>query len=110
MAKKSTSRKGASELWPGHFTVAHAVVALSLMLNVALTVVLIALAQTDIFDRPIAARGAEILCSEKYRASASTADSRALLDFSCATDKAHHYFLNGYNEYRKSVNLVPIKD
>lgn len=110
MAKKSPGRKSISELWPGPFTATHAMVALSLMLNVALVTVLIALAQTNIFDRQIASRGAEILCSEEYRGNATTQDARALLDYTCNTDKSHKYFLNGYNEYRKSVNLKPIAD
>jgi len=110
MAKKSTSRKSISELWPGPFTATHAIVALSLMLNVALVAMLIALAQTDVFDDQIASRGAEILCSEEYRGNADSQDDRALLDFTCDTNQSHKYFLGGYNEYRQSVNLAPISD
>lgn len=108
MAKKSTSRKGISELWPGPFTATHAIVALSLMLNVALVAVLIALAQTNIFDNQIASRGAEILCSKEYRENADSKDAKALLDYTCDTEKSHPYFLKGYNEYRQSINLKPV--
>jgi len=110
MAKKSSNRKRIIELWPGPFTATHVVVALSLMVNVALVAVLIALAQTNVFDTQIASRGAEILCSEEYRGNADTRDARALLDYSCDTDASHQYFLNGYNEYRKSIDLAPLTD
>ena len=107
MAKKS-SRKSVIELWPGHFTATHAVIALSLMLNVALVAVLIAMAQTNVFDDQIVSRGTQILCSDEYKKSTGSADTKALLDFSCNSTGAHTYFLSGYNDYRKSINLPPV--
>lgn len=110
MAKKSTSRKSVIELWPGPFTASHAIVALSLMLNVALVAVLIALAQTNVFDKQIASRGAEIICSEEYRTDAATRDSKAFLDYTCNTPQSREFFLSGYNAYRESVGLKPVAD
>jgi len=109
MAKKSTGRKRVAALWPGDFTAVHAIVALSLMLNVSLVAVLIALAQTNIFDNQIAARGAEILCSNEYLDQAKTVDSRVLLSYSCATDEAKPYFVDGYNKYRESLDLDSVR-
>jgi hypothetical protein len=107
MAKKST-RKKVVELWPGKVTVSHAIIALSLMLNIALVAVLIALAQTNIFDDQIVDRGAEIICSEDYQQQAATADSRVQLQYTCAHGNARPYFLGGYNDYRESLGLKPV--
>lgn len=113
MAKKkstATKRKSFVALWPGDFTAAHAVVALSLMLNVALVTVLIALAQTSVFDDVIVKRGVEVLCSDKYQKSIKDTDAKALLKYSCAESDAHTYFLTGYNDYRKSLKLEPVQE
>ena len=110
----ATGTKGKSprivELWPGRFTPVHALIVLSVMLNLALLVLLILIAKTDVLDRQIAARGAEVLCSEQYRARASDVNVKALLNYTCATEKAKPFFVEGYNKYRVSEGLSPIKD
>ena len=99
-----------TELWPGPFTPTHALIALSLILNMALVVLLVVIAKTDVLDRQVAARGAEILCSESYRAKATDINAKALLNYTCATEKAHPFFVEGYNKYRVSQGLAPVKE
>lgn len=113
MAKKkasSSSRKRLLALWPGDFTLTHALVALSVMFNLAFFTLLMAVASSAIFDDVIAKRGAEIICSEDYQNDTADEDAKVLLKYGCADDGAKTYFLNGYNEYRKSLNLKPVEE
>ena len=106
-AKKSSRR--VADMWPGRFTTAHALVALSVMFNIALLVVLILLARGDVFEDLYVNQGLSTYCSDTYRDKQSR-DNQALITYRCAGDNAHQFFLQGYNDYRKSLNLEPVKE
>lgn len=106
---KSAKRIKLVPLWPGDFTATHALVALSVMLNIALVTVLIAMEKTNVLDDVVVKRGTEVLCSDEYQQDTLNADAKALIKFSCAESDARQYFLQGYNDYRKSINLEPVQ-
>lgn len=106
-AKKSSRR--VTDMWPGRFTTVHALMALSVMFNLALLVVLILLARGDVFEDLYVNQGLSTYCSDTYRDKQST-DAQALINYRCAGDGAHDFFLQGYNDYRKTLNLEPVKE
>src|SRR4051812_22348382 len=106
-AKKTT--KLSANLWPGRFTIVHALVALSVMFNIALLALLILLARGDVFEDLFVSQGLGTYCSDNYRDKQS-ADVKALISYRCADGNAHEFFLQGYNDYRKTLNLEPVKE
>jgi hypothetical protein len=108
-AKAKKASKRTVNLWPGRFTIVHALVALSVMFNLALLVVLVLLARGDVFEDLYINQGLSSYCSDSYRDKQS-ADGKALVTYRCAGDDAHKYFVQGYNDYRKTLNLEPVKE
>lgn len=106
-AKKSSRR--VADMWPGRFTTAHALVALSVMFNIALLVVLVLLARGDVFEDLYINQGLHTYCSDAYRNKQSV-DDQALITYRCDGDGANKYFVQGYNDYRKALNLEPVKE
>lgn len=106
-AKKGSRR--ISDMWPGRFTTVHALMTLSVMFNIALLVVLILLARGDVFEDLYINQGLSSYCSDNYRNQQSQ-DDQALITYRCAGDNAHQFFLQGYNDYRRSINLQPVNE
>ena len=109
-SQKRNAGRAVSGFLSGKFSVNKALVVLSVVFNVALLGLLIAFATTDVFDSELVKRGGEVACSTSHHRKVAAKDSSVAtnLEFSCVSENAKMYYLEGLNNYRESKGLQPV--